>query len=305
MGPCRSVRPAKMRLGFTLVELLVVIAIIGVLVGLLLPAVQAAREAARRMQCSNNLKQIGLAMHMYHDTHLKFPPGAFDETNHGNRLAWTVFILPFQEQMNLYNQFNFSLNTYAGANLIPVATPVNTYLCPSSRLKFNAATAENPPNGMAYTTHYYGLMGAVGINSSIPGGTTVYPVAAGPAGHGGYTNTGILYRNSSTRMGDISDGTSSTFLVGELSWERANCFRSWGRGASGTAIAGAKNVQYGINIQPYSSGNFNLVSFGSEHTGGAQFGMGDGSVRFTSQSIDMGTYLATVTRGSGEVVKQE
>ncbi len=297
----------RSRRGFTLVELLVVIAIIGILVGLLLPAVQAAREAARRMSCSNNLKQIGLALHTYHDTLKRFPPGGWNEANRGTRLAWTVSILPYIEQSNLYNSFNFNLGNYTGANLIPVATPVKTYLCPSNRLKFNMNgtvpnSGENPPSGFAYTTHYYGIMGPKGINPAIAGGTTPFSHDPNPTGHGGYSDTGVLYRNSKTRIAEITDGTSNTLVVGEISYERANCYRSWGRGVSGSTSGGAKNAEFGINIQPYNgSNNFNSVSFGSQHTGGCQFAVGDGSVRFLSQNIDMAAYWAALTRSGGEV----
>jgi prepilin-type N-terminal cleavage/methylation domain-containing protein len=305
------------RRGFTLVELLVVIAIIGVLVGLLLPAVQSAREAARRMQCSNNLKQIGLAMHMYIDSHQKFPPGAWNEANTGNRLGWTVFVLPFMEQTALYNSFNFSHPNYNGVNLVPAATPVKMYLCPSNRLKFNMngvnpGNGENPPNGLAYTTHYYGIMGPKGINPFIAGGTTNFPHVTTPTGHGGFSTSGVLYRNSSTKLGELTDGTSNTMIVGEISWEEANCYRSWGRGASGNTIGSCKNAEFGIGVKPYiatnaqpATPNFNSVSFGSQHTGGAQFAVGDGSVRFVSQSIDMATYWGSLTRNGGEVLQSQ
>ncbi|MCC6510172.1 MAG: DUF1559 domain-containing protein [Pirellulaceae bacterium] len=295
------------RSAFTLVELLVVIAIIGVLVGLLLPAVQAAREAARRMQCSNNLKQIGLSMQNYHDTHKRFPPGAWNEANNGNRLGWQVFILPFMEQTNLYNSFNFSHNNYTGVNLLPAATAVKTYLCPSNRVKVNQngqtpGSGENPASGMAFTTHYYGAMGPKGINPAIPGGATLFSHDPNPTGHGGYSNTGVLFRNSRIGMGDITDGTSNTILVGEIAFEAANCYRSWVRGCSGNTIGSCKNSEFGINVRPYNgSNNFNSVSFGSEHTGGCQFALCDGSVQFITQSIDMPVYFGLLTRNGGEI----
>ncbi len=294
----------KRRRGFTLVELLVVIAIIGILVGLLLPAVQAAREAARRMSCSNNLKQIGLGMQTYVDAAKRFPPGGWST---GNQLAWTVHLLPYLELSNLYNQFDMRLNTYAGNNLLPTVNPVKSYLCPSNRLKYNMngnvpGSGEHPSTGLAYTTHYYGIMGPKGINPAVPGGTTSYSHDPNTAGHGGYSDTGILFRNSRTRIADVTDGTSNTMIVGEISFETANCFRSWGRGVSGATSGGAKNAEFGINVAPYNgSNNFNSVSFGSNHTGGCQFAVCDGSVRFLSQSIDMPTYWALLTRALGEV----
>ncbi len=295
------------RRGFTLVELLVVIAIIGILVGLLLPAVQSAREAARRMQCSNNLKQIGLSLQNYHDTFKRYCPGGWNEANNGNRLAWTVFVLPFMEQTALYNQFDMKFNNYTGVNLNPTVTMVKTYLCPSNRLKFNMngnvpGSGENPAAGFAYTTHYYGIMGPKGINPAVPGGATSFSHDPNPTGHGGFSDSGVLFRNSRVRMGDITDGTSNTLIVGEISYETANCYRSWARGASGNTIGGAKNAEFGINIQPYNgSNNFNSVSFGSQHTGGAQFAVGDGAVRFLSQTMDMPSYWALLTRAGGEV----
>ena len=105
--------------GFTLVELLVVIAIIGILVALLLPAIQAAREAARRTQCTNNLKQINLGLNNYHDTFRIFPPGAWNYANRGNGLAWTVFILPFLEQQTVYEEFEFGRNSWNNFNHRP------------------------------------------------------------------------------------------------------------------------------------------------------------------------------------------
>lgn len=295
---------ARFGKGFTLVELLVVIAIIGILIALLLPAVQAAREAARRSQCTNNLKQIGLALHNYHDTHKTFPPGGWNEANQGNRLGYTVFILPFMELQALYDQFDCEAHNYTGANLLPALNAVSGYFCPSCRLKQNTNAGENPTvNGVVqttYTTHYYGVMGAKGINPTIPGGTTSYPFDPNPTGHGGYATNGVLYRNSSNNIAFIIDGTSNTIMVGEISWELANSYRSWGRGASGNACASAKNVAFGINVQAYTSANFNDVSFGSQHPGGANFAVADGSVRFISETVDMAVYLAAASMNGKE-----
>ncbi len=167
---------SKKTRGFTLVELLVVIAIIGILVALLLPAIQSAREAARRTQCSNNMKQISLGLNNYHDTYRTFPPGAWNEANRGNRLAWTVFILPFIEQQTVYQEFNFEHTNYTTTvNLAPGIILVPTYHCPSMRLKTGNYAAEQVGGKDAYTTHYYAVMGPQGINPLVPGGTTRYP----------------------------------------------------------------------------------------------------------------------------------
>jgi len=293
--------PKKTR-GFTLVELLVVIAIIGILVALLLPAIQAAREAARRTQCANNLKQISLGLNNYHDTYRTFPPGAWNEANRGNRLAWTVFILPFIEQQTVYQEFNFEHNTYTGVNLLPGIILVPTYHCPSLRLKLGSGgTGEQVGGKDPYTTHYYAVMGPQGVNPMVPGGTTRYPESDNTNPHGGYAYGGVLYRNSSIRIADITDGTSNTVMVGEISWDAANCFRTWLRGASGTACAGAKNVEFGIKVVPYNgSNNFNDVSFGSEHPAGCHFAVADGSVSFVTDNIEMNVLLAIASREGAE-----
>ena len=289
--------------GFTLVELLVVIAIIGILIALLLPAVQAAREAARRSQCTNNLKQLGLALHNYHDVHLSFPPGGWSTRN---QLAWTVSILPFIEQQPLYDTFNQGASSYSG-NFGPATNRVDAFLCPSSRKLYSTQAAEAVGAQQCYTTHYYGVMGPQGINP-ISGAAYGGLNDTSTTDLGGFANQGILYVDSSTRMAEVLDGTSNTFLVGELSWEDANVYRAWHRGAhaydSSTgegAAAAMKNIEYGINLVRYSSGPFfNDVSMGSMHPGGTHFAIADGSVRFVSETVDMILYFAAASRNGKE-----
>ncbi len=283
--------------GFTLVELLVVIAIIGILIALLLPAVQAAREAARRSQCSNNLKQIGLALQNYHDVHLCFPPASFSSTL-SNQLGWTVYVLPYMEQQPLYDQFDQRIRGYTAQNAVAL-NRVETYLCPSSRKIYSTGENAGTPAMPCYATHYFGLLGPQGINpvtGSAYGGANDNTVA-----HGGYANQGIMFSNSWIRIAEILDGTSNTFIVGELSWEDAAAFRAWHRGINGTTSGTSKNVEYAINLIPYQGGlNFNDVSMGSMHPGGTHFAISDGSVRFISETIDMALYLAAVSRNGKE-----
>jgi prepilin-type N-terminal cleavage/methylation domain-containing protein len=157
----RGLAKAEVRRGFTLVELLVVIAIIGILIALLLPAVQAAREAARRMQCSNNLKQIGLGLHNYHDTFGTFPPGASQD----QYLGYATRLLPFMEQKPLYDRVDFE-NVYSTPNNYAVgAVRVDAFLCPSSSEFTSKHTAEQANGQRCYTIHYYGNTGPVGVNS--------------------------------------------------------------------------------------------------------------------------------------------
>ncbi|EAQ81317.1 DUF1559 domain-containing protein [Blastopirellula marina] len=288
-------------LGFTLVELLVVIAIIGVLIALLLPAVQQAREAARRMQCSNQLKQIGLAMHNYHDTFGKFPAGAM---HIGNGLPWLVKILPFIEQGALYEQFNmkatgWSQNNSAGTN------SVETYFCPS----FDERAAQYADPGVL-TTHYYGVAGPKGTNAA---NGAAYRYDENPTDepdfYGGYALQGVL--GLYEKMGqigfrDITDGTSNTLMVGEISWKGVEThYRPWYRGGNGgivrSATGGFKNIDAGINVP---IGQWMSTSFGSNHPGGALFVSCDGSVSFYSETIDIATYKAAASRDGGEVLSE-
>ncbi len=313
--PPRSsiIRPVRRtRKGFTLIELLVVIAIIAVLIALLLPAVQQAREAARRSQCKNNLKQLGLALHNYHDVVNCFPPGGF---HNGTQGSFLIGILPYLEQAPLYNTIDFTIVNYSGLGRYAI-NKIPVYHCPSARDVLSPTETGTPPGGTAvpcYTTHYYGVMGP-GLDQTNPATGNLYAVenSGGNAGHGGFSSHGILRttryssvnRYGVTRMSDVKDGTTNTFLVGELSYDsqKANCYRCWTRGNGGqNAIASAKNIVQGINVAGYNgSNNFNSPSFGSTHTGGAHFLMADGSVRFVSENVDMGTYLSASTMDGSE-----
>jgi prepilin-type N-terminal cleavage/methylation domain-containing protein/prepilin-type processing-associated H-X9-DG protein len=222
---------SRSRRGFTLIELLVVIAIIAILIGLLLPAVQKVREAAARMKCSNNLKQIGIAMHAYHDANGYLPPGgAYDQPPYGTGngswgSAWTVYILPYIEQQNFFNvwQLNNSSgwgNGTDGALLNGVV--IQTYRCPSSPLPLQQNGLTNPTtnpggNGTAMVPTYAGISGAV--PSLIPGySDNRYNSGGGSAGccSGGIiAGNGVLSPNSQVKLVGITDGTSNTLVVSE------------------------------------------------------------------------------------------
>ena len=308
--------------GFTLIELLVVIAIIAILIALLLPAVQQAREAARRTQCKNNLKQWGLSLHNYHDTFLMFPMGAMGldaltgVRPQGNNFGWHVRVLPYLEQTALYNSFNF--NAFYNS-LTPTNNQVlreqsfEAMFCPS------APTRNRQPDTVAegYTVHYYGVAGAkdaVETTRKFAMQNNTFPRPNFDTDHGQVAVTGILFRNSRINMRDITDGTTNTLMVGEVSSApapgRSNGHRAWPQGAStetsSTAQYACKNVRWGIGQVGWNGGNLNYLyndqRFGSNHTGGAQFLMGDGAVKFVSQNIDFNLYQSLATRDGGEVV---
>jgi prepilin-type N-terminal cleavage/methylation domain-containing protein/prepilin-type processing-associated H-X9-DG protein len=308
----------RRRRGFTLVELLVVIAIIGVLVALLLPAVQAAREAARRMRCQNNLKQIGLAVHNFSDVTGELPRSFKPETG----LSWHVNILSFLEQQALYN--NFDTTTVTNSHTSPQRndpnglTIVNAYQCPSCVVKrqlFNPPNNTNGPTDLipantgqpAAVPHYYGINGPRG--AGYPNGTATHEgVTAG--------TSGMFQRDPPIRLAMVTDGTSNTMMIAEMSWISTiygTRFRTWVRGGDEYAgvvagkpafVVSGRNITNAINsiftanlIVPY-----NDVPFGSMHPGGMNACLGDGSVRFVNQNISMITYRALASRDQGESI---
>jgi len=299
------------RRAFTLVELLVVIAIIGVLVALLLPAVQAAREAARRMSCSNNLKQIGLALQNYHDTLLAFPYGGTDGAKRStpamNDISWHVRILPFIEQNAIYEKVNWALPYNNAANTPIMHFQVKGYFCPSQSVVRSGSSGEKDASqGLpGFTTHYYGVNGPQGTNTITGQTYTNHPNTS--SGHGDIAGDGVLNTYEASNMSAVTDGTSNTYLAGEISFQKAcqpanaHSLRVWTRGGgSSNTTSATKNVEFAINSTPYTSGNFNDVSFGSQHPGGALFGLVDGSVRMMSANVDMSIYKAMASRSGGE-----
>ncbi len=314
---------ARKSRGFTLIELLVVIAIIAVLVALLLPAVQQARESARRSQCKNNLKQIGVALHDYMGTHRVLPMGGMIN---GNDLSWHVFILPQVDQQALFDRIDFNAdgggsagnwdagNANGAIALGPVRVP--GYFCPSSNKEYeNGSTT-------LYTTHYYGIQGPKRdlVYPCMTSGATTYTPPTAYAGeclmlpaaltaHGGYATKGAMSRISRVSDRDITDGMSNTLLVGEISNHKTLSgadmvgYRKWYRGAEGSASGGSKNVTYPINSTTYNGAtNFNDISLGSNHTGGAQVLLGDGVVKFFSENIDMNLLLGAASRDQEESI---
>ncbi len=294
------------RSAFTLIELLVVIAIIAILIALLLPAVQQAREAARRSQCRNNLKQMGLALHNYHDTHNIFPPaligsGRYTSVPFVLNTTGFVLILPFLEQTTLYNIYNFSLPasisnpngrplaggvTTSNANRPVYSQKLATYLCPSEyhtdivvTASANVASDFYERNQCARSNYLFAS-----------GDVTDY---SGPWGTIATTVKGAFGNDGAARSRDIIDGMSNTILAGESRMMHTSTAYGpyWGCGTHTCCHGYTPNATYNVNY-PYGNCADNAArkcqyawGFGSHHTGGAHFLLGDGAVRFISDSV--------------------
>ena len=299
----------KQRPGFTLIELLVVIAIIAILVALLLPAVQQAREAARRSSCKNNLKQIGLAMHNYHDTHGVLPPGWVQQATGNNRgnYAWGSYILPYVEQGPLYEKMNVgdtrlspNLRGTAGGGILPdLQQPINIFRCPSSPGSDTNGNRQIHDN--SNTARQTAVSNYVALNSSY----TLTRDDGKPQNSDGINNkdhaNGMFFRNSAIALKDVVDGTSNTIMVGERMRERTqaaggNCYAG---NIFGVRYRTNQNELYNHQQQGQSgvlaSGHPGINPTGNDacrkgissaHQGGAQVVLADGSVRFISENID-------------------
>ena len=300
--------------GFTLVELLVVIAIIGILIALLLPAVQAAREAARRMQCSNNLKQISLAALNYESTYKCLPIciAHFDEAGvEGNGLSWMIGILPFMEQQPLFDSLNLDGQAYtAGRGVFNaenhelIRQPIDAYRCPSDSIKNLVKTnvwRAVPSDLPLAVTSYAGVLGPHDYgNASIFGGL---PDCHNYAAYGYEECTGTFWRHSHlapVTIASFTDGTSNTVIIGEVMPDYDD-FKYWAIG-NGTYASTGPPINYAAPepVDPWDWAN--QGGFRSRHPGGAQFAFGDGHVSFLSDTIATDVYRGLSTRAGGEVV---
>lgn len=307
---------ARRTRGFTLIELLVVIAIIAILIALLLPAVQQAREAARRTQCKNNLKQMGLAMHNYHDVYNTFPPGCISmpyqaaATTELSCWSWGAFLLPYIEQNALYSGLSvgnatLAQNAATANGLRFLQTPLSGFRCPSDTgpalNNFNEAMADTPgdanvatyaklitSNGsdrIAIATSNYVMVACSSVSTTPPFISASY----GPP-------TGVGFNCSRVNFRDITDGTSNTLLVGERAFKTGSLNVGAGNALGFSPVAGPTSALrpatavLGIPYQGLNQSAINRVhqmrGFSSPHVGGVQFTLCDGSVRFISENID-------------------
>jgi prepilin-type N-terminal cleavage/methylation domain-containing protein/prepilin-type processing-associated H-X9-DG protein len=308
--------------GFTLIELLVVVAIIAILIGLLLPAVQKVREAANRMQCSNNLKQMGIALHNYEGTNGKFPeastaPPGTTVPPPPFRHGFVAYTLPWVEQDNVYKSYTLSVNWFDSENAAPIAIPLKIYLCPSA----------NPARNASSKARVYGSRTGAPIDY---GSTNVSSYAPGYAGT---TNAdrrkGVMNDREGSKAADILDGLSNTLMVSEC----ANRPQLWIKGFLRTdIIAQTSNVPSGLVANGETTGglwaehqkalsvggasNDGTTTIGggpcainctndweiySMHSGGANTLIADGSVRFISESISITNLAALCSRAGGEI----
>ena len=322
------------RRAFTLIELLVVIAIIAILIALLLPAVQQAREAARRTQCKSNLKQLGLALHNYHDQANTFPIGA----QPANKPNWRYSILPQIDQAPLFNQLVIGTQgwqsgcnstsaygqQYYNQNRILVGLAVPVFECPSSPL------LTNDPSGSMCNYDQQQLHDYVGISGAFPD-PSIPARGAGTCSsastYGVYCNNGVLVPGRNYRMRDLVDGTSNIIVIAEQSGVVANTdrrsnyhggWRGWSGSGDVTAstaaqhVSGVTTVAFAINAKTPQSGGSTVPAsnapysgntvINSYHSGGIHVLMGDGPVRFVSENIDFTNLLRLCVRDDSQVV---
>ncbi len=286
--------PPSKRNAFTLVELLVVIAIIGILVALLLPAVQAAREAARRVSCRNNLKQVGLATQLYHQTHGNFPSAFFAHPDYWHpSWSWSTLLLPHVEQQALFDTLDVNGSQFHGGTGFATATDLTqtslpVYVCPS--------------DGGAVLNHHKGEFARSSyraVTGDILELDTTYESAT--------TQTGVIYCNAQTRIADIRDGSSNTILIGECVLDpgeddKVGAIWAGMRGELSDDIYVSDAAWFLHSDPEWTINGPKKQAFSSRHGAGAMFILGDGSVQFINQSIAAETLQGLCARADGTVL---
>lgn len=271
----------RKRTGFTLIELLVVIAIIAVLVGLLLPAVQKVREAASRLECKNNLKQIGLALHHYHLNHRHLPPGYYSRVNAqgediGPGWSWAAYLLSEIEQSNVHHQIHFGIDIRDNTHTAARQQILKVFLCPS-----DDRIGLFEPEGAGFMVAHSNYVALFGNNE----------LEDGP-----HLGNGVFFRNSRIRLNDIQDGSSNTMMIGERS---SNLAKATWTGAI-TGVDEAPALCLGSADHTPNDEHAHEEDFWSYHSQGVNFLFGDGSVHSIHNGIDPNVWQALATRSGGE-----
>ena len=290
------------RTAFTLVELLVVIAIIGILIGLLLPAVQAAREAGRRAQCINNLKQIGLALHGYHGTYGRLPHGS----HHADRWGWLPRLLPYIEGKAEYEKLDWKLFSWQGGNFDLIKPPHNQFLCPSDRLDEEIIEEESfaAPTWAISQSDYAACIGDYSNHTGVGESPRYGNHGFGSGPFAGKVRGMIGRWRWAAAFRDVRDGLSNTICVGECIG--ALCItQNYGTQSFATTAHPINHLNRSLIDDPPVMANprwDESIGFRSFHPTGANFMLGDASARFVSENIDGVTYRGLASRAGGEVV---
>jgi prepilin-type N-terminal cleavage/methylation domain-containing protein/prepilin-type processing-associated H-X9-DG protein len=306
----------KRRAAFTLIELLVVIAIIGILIALLLPAVQKVREAANRISCGNNLKQIGIALHLYHDSNGTFPPGNV-YLGMGDDYAgmWAVFILPYLEQENLYRLYDFDKFNWDPVNAAVREAYLKIYTCPSD---INGNKLIQPESGNGYnvlyrTGSYRAVSGRTNGTNFFDFGNKGQDPGSLPHEWRGVMHVVNCYGLGPERIGAITDGTSTTLMVGErmtITHETRSTFWAYAHSSysQSSAMADTRFLQNDYDAcakdPPAGTENSCKRCWGSMHPGGVNFIMCDGSFRTVSLNSDINLFTNLSTIAGGEVANE-
>ncbi|QEG20513.1 DUF1559 family PulG-like putative transporter [Mariniblastus fucicola] len=277
---------ASTKRGFTLVELLVVVAIIGILIGMLLPAVQQVREAARRTACLNNLAQLGMAMHNYEFSFGALPPGVIDKTGPiqnvatGQHVSWTIHLLRFLEQNGVADNVDIDSGAYSAVNAPARATQMIVFQCPSQATTMSMG-------GTAGLSHYAGCHHSVEAPIDVD-------------------NNGLLFLNSAVTYGDIYDGSSNTFLIGEFIADVSDL--GWLSGTRATLRNTGELLDYAEFNAKYGMGGIaalpktHVGGFSSPHPGTSNFLFADGSVQSVSNTINQTVYETLGNRSDGAMM---
>jgi prepilin-type N-terminal cleavage/methylation domain-containing protein/prepilin-type processing-associated H-X9-DG protein len=319
----------RIRRGFTLIELLIVIAIVAVLIGLFLPAVQKTREAAQRLRCRNNLRQIGIALHAWHDRYGRFPPGysslsatggPIDAADAGPGWGWAAHLLADLEQSALYAQIDFSRPITHPAHDAVRVVPVPLLRCPSDLRDDQIPASDFAPGssfaGPLARSHYVACYGNMPFLGESPAVLSRHLPGVDAVTGASFDSRGMFFRNSRTRIADIADGTSQTLAVSEKSGRNTMC--SWVGAIPGARwasvndvtsyggvpanLAAAMTLGHACQQHPPSSGAGVAEDFSSQHLSGCNVLFADGSVHAVGQTVNMRVYPFTASMADGRAL---